>query len=99
MVHPPPFSCRRRFDRMLQTFHWACDNGEPGMAEVMLARLAAHAYEVPCLPTGVERRARVTLLGPYERLQNLLLYTGRVRWNDLPLRLDHRHAEVADPHA
>lgn len=65
MTHPSPISCRRRADRMLQAFHSACDNGESGMAEVVLARLAAHAYEVPCLPAGVERRARVTLLGPY----------------------------------
>jgi hypothetical protein len=29
----------------------------------------------------------MTLLGPYERLQNLFLYTGQVDWNDLPQRL------------
>ena len=86
MTPRPPLPCRRRQDRLLQAFHSACDNGEPEVAQTMLAQLVADANQRPHLPTGVERRARVTLLGPYERLQNLFLYTGQAGWNELPVR-------------
>src|SRR4051794_13295789 len=84
MAQHASLPCHRRVDRLLQAFHWACDRNEPDVAGAVLALLVAYANQYPRLPTGVERRARVTLLGPYERLQNLFLYAGQVRWNDLP---------------
>jgi hypothetical protein len=84
MARRVPLPCRRLSDRLLEAFHLACDEGEPDVARAVLALLITYAESPPDLPPEGERRVQLTFQGPYERLQNLLLHTGQMPWDDAP---------------
>jgi hypothetical protein len=65
---PEPRYTRRLSDKILIAFHHACDQAEIEVAAALLDVLESMALRPANSPTGVDRRAKESLVAAHERL-------------------------------
>jgi hypothetical protein len=70
---------RRLSDTILIAFHHACDQADVAVAAELLDVLGFMINRMPDLPTGVERRAKESLVAAYERLWQIRHPTSLTR--------------------